>query len=857
MKLIRIFVFLLSIFLFCDKLFAQSYGLSFYGNDVPQDKRTGLDLGAGNEICLNQNFELSFDLSFLPNYVEYFGYVLRVTQNNQSIDLLYDGRPSNINHFIVNFGDKFSQISFDIQKDQLYNKWNTFKLKFDFDKQQLTLLSGKQQISETIPFLQKGKCFRFLFGANSYKNTSIMDVPHMRLKNIKITENKELKYQWKLDEVKGTEAKEEINGNNALAVNPLWVKKQYQDWELVKSFKIKGNVSTAFNKKEDKLYFISSKSLITHTLANTAFKTFSYQSKPLFIPSGTQSFFDERNQKLTAFYLDEFKTIYFDFDKIKWSSNFNSSTPVTLNWHVNKYFSVEDNALFVFGGYGQFKYKNNVYQFDNNLKKWDTLTVKKNEFTPRYLSALAPSLDKKGVYILGGYGSKTGEQVLNPKHLYDLSHFNIQTKEFKKLYNLEGVEEDFVLSNSMVITDDSSFYALSYPINKFNSKLQLIKGSLNNSKWQKLGSTIPFLFYDIKSFVDLYYSKTLNKFVAVTLYHDDNDVTLVEIYTIKSPPVALAESDNQFIKVEKWYYLAGVFLILALILVYYKLYKRKIVVKNKLLKNDNVNQHTDFTFNSNQVLEQVKPILEESKGGLSNTVYLFGNFQLFDNDGHDATKYFTPVLKELFLIILLYTLRWGRGVSSEQLNELIWFDKTEKSARNNRSVNIAKLKTVLDKFKGFSVSKDTGNWTIINENNLLKIDFLNYLNIIKDKNKLDEEKVFQLISIIERGSFLPNTDYEWLDKFKSEISNEIIDVYNHYIKSVNIASDPEFFIRLSDCVFNLDPVNEEAMTIKCKCLSLLGKHSLAKKTLENFAREYARIYGEAYNKDLITLLNDK
>ena len=138
---------------------------------------------------------------------------------------------------------------------------------------------------------------------------------------------------------------------------------------------------------------------------------------------------------------------------------------------------------------------------------------------------------------------------------------------------------------------------------------------------------------------------------------------------------------------------------------------------------------------------------------------------------------------------------------------------------------------------------------------MVKIDYLNYINIVKDKNKLTQEKVVQLISIIERGSFLPTAEYEWLDSFKSEISNEIIDIYSHYTKSINLSSDPEFLIRLSDCIFYIDPVNEEAMVIKCKSLVLLGKHSLAQKAFENFTREYSRIYAEAFGKDLNTILN--
>src|SRR5258708_2431723 len=89
-----------------------------------------------------------------------------------------------------------------------------------------------------------------------------------------------------------------------------------------------------------------------------------------------------------------------------------------------------------------------------------------------------------------------------------------------------------------------------------------------------------------------------------------------------------------------------------------------------------------------------------------SAIYLFGQFQVFDKEGSDITRLFTPLLKELFLIIVLYTIRNGRGISSEGLNEILWHDKPEKDAKNNRSVNLAKLKTVHEKVGNGHNSKE-------------------------------------------------------------------------------------------------------------------------------------------------------
>jgi two-component SAPR family response regulator len=227
---------------------------------------------------------------------------------------------------------------------------------------------------------------------------------------------------------------------------------------------------------------------------------------------------------------------------------------------------------------------------------------------------------------------------------------------------------------------------------------------------------------------------------------------------------------------------------------------------------------------------------------------------LFDADGNDITKYFTPLIKELFLVILLYTIRWERGISSEKLKELLWFDKTAESARNNRSVNIAKLKNILDKMEFCQVSKETGYWKINIDYSQIRVDYREYLKIVKDKKMLNKQKIKELGEIIQRGSFLSNLEYEWLDTFKSEISNEVIDTYLHFSNTIEIADDPEFLIKTANYIFYFDSVNEDAMMLKCKALAYLGKHSLAKTTFENFNKEYRAIYGEEFGKDFQAIL---
>lgn len=195
------------------------------------------------------------------------------------------------------------------------------------------------------------------------------------------------------------------------------------------------------------------------------------------------------------------------------------------------------------------------------------------------------------------------------------------------------------------------------------------------------------------------------------------------------------------------------------------------------------------------------------------------------------------------------------GISPKKLDEILWFGKSEKIARNNRSVNIAKLKSVLEKVGNCKLSKDTGYWRIDIDYDQVYMDYYEYLQIIRNKEQPDKQKIADLLIIIKRGPLLLNTDYDWLDDFKSEISHEVIDLFLKFAKSVTPDSDPEFIIQIANHIFYFDPVNENAMILKCRALAQLGKHTLAKYTFDKFTKDFKAIYGVEFEKSFQSISN--
>jgi len=112
-----------------------------------------------------------------------------------------------------------------------------------------------------------------------------------------------------------------------------------------------------------------------------------------------------------------------------------------------------------------------------------------------------------------------------------------------------------------------------------------------------------------------------------------------------------------------------------------------------------------------------------------------------------------------------------------------------------------------------------------------------------------------LLSIIENNPFLKNTHAEWLDPFKSEISNDIIDTLLGYIESSNDSA--EFLLNLTNCIFQCDPVSEEALKVRCRLLIKQGKHSLAKETYSRFVKEYKLLYDDTYELGFKQVIEEK
>ena len=369
-----------------------------------------------------------------------------------------------------------------------------------------------------------------------------------------------------------------------------------------------------------------------------------------------------------------------------------------------------------------------------------------------------------------------------------------------------------------------------------------------------MGDSIPYYFYDVASFSDLYFSSDYKKLIAVTLYssNSNNSITTVKVYTLDFPPnPPSAENIPATAKTKNVYVIISVTLSIIIICLFLLYLKRK---RKKKLQEKEEQSTSALTDDLTEFIpaDESDTDTEQSE---KNLIYLFGSFEMFSKEREDLTHLFTPLLKEMFLLIIIYSLKNKTGVSSSRLYSTLWNDKSNKDAQINRSVNMVKLKGILNKMGTVSIVKEADRWHMQYDQNDIYIDLEEFIDITEKKKYNTKQNIYRLLAIIKRGGFLSGTEYAWLDDIKSDIASCIIDILHE--ATVLFSSDLELLIEIANGIFFFDPANEEALHIKCKTLNLLGRHSLAKSAYDKFLKDYYHMYGENYKLSFNDVIQGK
>lgn len=813
-------------------------GLFFYSHEVKQEKRTSLKLTPEKPIFVKDKITLEFYANFRKGD-GYFGNIFKII-GNEEINIDFVGNQNeNVDNFwlVVDKEILFSYKWSDIPKGDYY-EWIKFKIELNFKNSEIVFSINDYKIKRSAPIIREIDELEIEFGKSIYKKFTTTDVCPMSIKDIKISDrNNILIRDWTLGKhTKTNTIYDKVKNYEALVENPKWLIDQHVFWEKKLNLTFKNLLGTAEDQANEKIYFIEPNELYIYDINTNIIDTITYNNYTLKCQSNNFIYNNLTNQ-LISYSLDKKLYKTFDFINLRWSDTDEECAETAYHQH-NKLVSPLDSTVVTFGGYGYYHYKSIIYNFDVNTHITDSFALS-SKITPRYLSSVGKLNDNKFL-IYGGYGSPSGKQGVGSQIYNDLYSVNFNDFKAKKLWVAENdtLQPQVPVSSMVVDSNADSFYTLVCNNSNYNTHLNLARYGISEYDLTIYPDSIPYKFLDIKSNVEFFLNSNKSKLNALTI--DDNNASL---YSLSYPPLMAEDiyqvnipSNTNF----NWIKYLSIFIVLTfLALVFLLIRKKKTNTEISEVNSDSLNEIIHE--NTNQIK--------------TSAIYLFGGFQVFDKKGEDITAQFTPTLKQLFLIILLSSTKNRKGVSSIKLTDLLWPNKSESKARNNRNVNISKLRLLLDKIgDNINLNNENTYWKIKLESSVF-CDYIFVQNILIEstKHSLEKDQVINLLNIISSGEISPDIHTEWIEGFKDDIINILVDD----LLTISLTQDdPHLLIRLSNTILKYAPLNEEAISLKCKSLYKLGRKGSAKQCYNDFCKTYLDILDSKYEKSFNEIISD-
>lgn len=828
------------------------YGLSLKSHTVPGIERTTLYLDDNQAFSIKNDFTISFQMYVRVNEHD-FGSILHLhTNTNQYIRFSFvAGEERHFPALVLNEG--IVNINSPIERE----KWLDVSLHLRLKDNVIEIDYDNKKISAMAP-LQGVKCVTALFGQ---MENYLADVAPINLRNVTIIQDGKLIREWKLWKHNNNVCYDEIKGAVARAVHPLWLIDNHIEWRLVHQAEIPEKLNVAFNAREALFYFVSPQSIEVLDENGVLQKKVAVRGGYPAVEFPNHLLYDTLSNKLVSYYPQKGIVSSFSFDTEQWSNEIRNTEEAT-NYNHAKTFNPTDSCFYFFGGYGFYQYRNDLYRMKSGTNKVERVEYERPLY-PRYSAAMAIVGDE--LYIFGGRGNKYGKQELSSHYYRGLCSINLKNKQSRIVWQKNTPKDDgTIMASSMYFEpSDSTFYAVST-----NKGGVLWKISMKDSIYTEVSKPI----YNESTYQDcdfsLYTCPSHGKLFLVLDKILSDHTHDVAIYSINMPLVN--EMDIRQSMAEEgtgnyWYiYATGLLLLLAFgSFIFYRVKRnskkeaapapKKIAEKAATAKTGIVQDQLDPTeYKTTQrraIMQDTEPVFTETISYYDRSrasISLLGCFNVRDKDGNDITSNFTPRLKHMLILLILHTEKNAQGILASKTTEILWPDKEDTAARNNRNVNLRKLRVLLESI---------GDMEVMIENNFLRIKwgtdvFCDYHTLIACTKQFELEKSEELLNrileLLLYGPLLPNTILDWLDDFKDDYSSYSIDLLKNLLDIEISRNHQDMIIRLADIMFLHDPLNEEALAAKCSVLVTQGKKGIARNLYDRFCKEYHDSMGESY-----------
>ncbi|MCM1139945.1 MAG: hypothetical protein NC453_15370, partial [Muribaculum sp.] len=486
------------------------------------------------------------------------------------------------------------------------------------------------------------------------------------------------------------------------------------------------------------------------------------------------------------------------------------------------------------------------------------------------------------LYLFGGVGNTVGKQEIPSKNYFDLWEYDTKTLKGRKLWEIDSISTDFLPSLSMYyVPRDSSFYVASTLHGGC-----MIKISKDSPSYTVVSEPLDLNFYSRDCMFNLYQgSDKKTYYLVVDKLHDDLTHEYA-IYEIKYPFANALLYDNPAPHRNMsshgiiWWLIGALLLLIATI--YLFVVRKKRNAAKVTLVNHTVDVSSDEDNHSEDACEVVEntrmdtessdtisdcgvektssksedltitPIPHYSTSHFNRSksaISLLGHFEVRDKNGIDITPNISIRLRDILLMLILLSEKHDKGVYYKTLDEYLWPEKDEKSAKNNRGVYMRKLRLLLEEVGIATVSCEKGHYHISMDN--ICVDYneaKSRLTNLSKNGSIDEDELEKVIELLLFGPLLPDIKESWIDQYKANYTELALNVLNELLHQTYRNSNDALAYRIAKVITLHDSLSEDAMSIKCLILIKQKMKGPAKKTYDIFCKEYLSSYGENYPK---------
>lgn len=733
-----------------------SQGLLFHAGDEPINKRTSYRVFENNEQAFNDFFRLSFEMSVLD--VNTFGFVCfiqnHVDETSYTLTLNFDADSI---YLKMNIPGKQCLISVPLKKNRAeYRKWYPIEICFDSSRQEIVL-----KVAEMSYFSENqhiGSEFRpnVVFG----KHDNYVDVPKIAIRNLRVSDKNKMLH-FPLNESDGNDVMDEKGKIYGAVQNPGWLINESYHWKLRCQKRFSQPSVVSFDPATRRFILLDRDSAFIFSPDTDSFSTLAYTNAIRPVIRLGNSFFDTLQHKLFVYEVNDFPENMISIASLnllsgEWEKVSMQQLPRQRHHH-STFYSAGNKAFTIFGGFGNQRYAASFDRYDFTQDKWTPETFSGDRISPRFYPGQV-KIDEHRALLFGGIGNPGGDQTLGRYYYYDCYLIDYQNKIVKKLWEIPLSDTGLVSVRNMVSADSGrAFYTLCYPEYIPNTFLKLYKFSVSDGSYELLGDSVPFVSERIESNANLYYNASSSELYCTTQVVAADSSSVIQIYSLNAPPIAwsdIAHGNVKYFRTNPVSYIILIFTAVSVFIVFLLIRRKN---KHHLL--------------SRHLAAQIKAGDVPPAPYRANSIYVFGEFSIIDRRGKNITYLLSPKLKQLFLYILLVEIDNGKGVTSQEIQQAIWADKTLENAKNLRGVALNQIRKMLEEIDGAELLYQNNYFSIVLDDSVY-FDFREFTRLL-DGDLQSNDVLRQFSDITAYGNFLQEIDFQAILPVKSLLVKKI------------------------------------------------------------------------------------